>query len=827
MKNAFLKILSIFVVGCLFFSCDPSAGNNTNDDEQQQGTPGKNIKKNIDVKFDFSGAQALAKLEAKKDGSRAVINADDLGDLVKILANGSMENAITVGENCSLSDIVAIYKSPLEDSKDIFIVFNSESVLGYEQIIERNEWGTSEYSQEIRVGQLICLHEDGSITDILKKDDVSNSWNSHMSLRTESVTFDANGYLYFISSDNGDMIYQFDPKTNELVNMVAAVENTSYEKMQIDDEGQWIFVSGYRYTGSSSYFLRAIPISNPNGFVNIYYSSNSDGQISSNHWVYDAKNEIIYYITKNGNNSGLFKASKNKGFKDREYINYSVGSNFSDFLLEYYSVDEGIYSWTDSMKNENGEFCPQNVLSHIYAYFLYSDDQTGELIDMRKYVDIKFDKYASCEGVLHDVYELTKGKKNEDVFRALDTFEGLKTLYNLYNENTGYFDWDMDKQGYSHNFFADIMYEKDTDTLLVNSDDILFEYECMAEKRTVKGKDLFEPYKYSNGSFSNSYISTFLIYVVSGNPNVQMHYRFSSEFYDSFGNLDKKMVLDHLLNYCNITGSIDFSLKYFKDDEKYEDLYSELMNEDAIEWLSKDKNRMSLLKEYFDYYLSESCSPTLGNYDVELIMMDKSSCYFRLMDFISKTCYLSGTDKRAVTWNCNDPFNITYEISSWDNKGKLFINDNGLFYEYTNLADSNYSWSDNQKYYYIVQISDSEGRIIEMVNKLPLPDGYLIKSEKTSKYLILQYSLTDSNGAELGYHHIYSVEMANGLVTNCFDNVPNRNNLEVVSFNSAGDLLYYSAVRGTLVENGIVNLLTNEYNPLSVQRKMVAVYTFN
>ena len=186
MKKAFLRFLSIFVIGCLFFSCNPSTGNNSNDDDQQQEqqeivdipndgktkidkTPG--IKRNFGVKFDFSGAQALAKLEAKKEGSRAVTNADELGDLVKILTDGSMENAITVGENCSLSDIVAIYKSPLEDSKDIFIVFNGESVLGYEEVEKEYEWGgtyTDRY--EIRVGQLICLHEDSSIADILKKD---------------------------------------------------------------------------------------------------------------------------------------------------------------------------------------------------------------------------------------------------------------------------------------------------------------------------------------------------------------------------------------------------------------------------------------------------------------------------------------------------------------------------------------------------------------------------------------------------------------------------------------------------------------------------------
>ncbi len=64
------------------------------------------------VKFDFSNAKAIAKLESSSGTQRAVTNADELGDLVKILADGSMENAVTVDKNCSLSNIVAIYKSP-------------------------------------------------------------------------------------------------------------------------------------------------------------------------------------------------------------------------------------------------------------------------------------------------------------------------------------------------------------------------------------------------------------------------------------------------------------------------------------------------------------------------------------------------------------------------------------------------------------------------------------------------------------------------------------------------------------------------------------------
>ena len=163
MKKAFLRFISIFVIGCMFFSCNPSTGNNSNDDDQQQeqegassgsgeiktdtekddkqqdnktdeqeedpqtvvddktDEQGEDLQTVVDdkivepkqsrhygVTFDFEGAQAIAKLES--ENSRAAASARNLGDLVKIKSDGSMENAIIVEEDCSLSDIVSIYK---------------------------------------------------------------------------------------------------------------------------------------------------------------------------------------------------------------------------------------------------------------------------------------------------------------------------------------------------------------------------------------------------------------------------------------------------------------------------------------------------------------------------------------------------------------------------------------------------------------------------------------------------------------------------------------------------------------------------------------------
>ena len=868
MKKAILRYLSILVAGCLFFSCNPATGDNYEDEEQQQeqqesvekpnggktnsGTTDKDttdkettdaddgqedntpvVNRNIGINFNFTGAQALAKLESQTNGSRAAVNVDDLGDLVKIMADGSMENAITVGENCSLSDIVAIYKSPLEDSKDIFIVFNGESVLGYEEVEKQYEWGgTYIESHEIRVGQLICLHEDGSIADILKKDNPTDSWNTHMSLKTESVTFDANGNLYFISSDNGDMIYQYNPLSGELTKMVAAVEGTNYDKMQIDDEGQWIFVSGSRYVSSSSYFLRAIPITNPNSFVNIYYSSNSE--IGIHKWVYDNRNEVMYFIVNDGNKTGLFTASKNKGFKTKEFIGNQTKTCRDIYepkdLFKSFYVDSLDFKWNDL--DENYNFSPENLVNTIInglrTFWGYEKDTKAysNISLNRDDVDIRFDFFSGRTGKFELLYNLTKGKKNEELFEALDSWEGKAALYNIcYDEY--YNSRDSQDRGYLHNLLADIVYVKNTDILLCDYDEVVFSYydnydiSCdengnyiydeygnyvyeYKNLHEIRGSDLFSKNKF--GSYDEkSYIS--LVQGIDGNhPNTLCY-----EFLQSPAEL-----LNFFFSFCNVDGEKEFRLTAFKDDERYGALYSTLTNEEALEWLGENVERMSLfnlamgdMEKNNNNYISYIDS--YGSYSA------KEYCGYKdFIEFISKTCYLKGVESVALTWNMIEDFSISYVFYSWE-PGSLFVTPTGVYYEYT----------DNSTYYYLVQVSDESGHIIEKIKKVDLPPGKVVRSERNNERLVLQYSMMDSNGAELGYHHIYAVDLESGQVTNCFDNVPNRNNLEVVSFNSAGDLLYYSAVRGTSVENGIVNIATNEYNPLTVQRKMVAVYTFN
>ncbi len=627
MKRHISFIAATLVLGSLFFSCkfekDDDDGGSKQSSEVSSYLNGK-------VSFDFSGAKAFAKLEPASSSGRAATD-DELGDFVKILADGSMRNSITVADGGRLSEIRGVYKSPVESSNDVFVEFSGQSYLGYD---EKN--GIS-----INLGQLVCFHDDGSVSDILKLDDSSNGYDRYMYLQQGSVQFDVNGNLYFIAtsynntvysdgsagvSSDESVIYQFNPSTNEITEMVAAVGGTHYSKMQIDKNGQWIFVFGNRYSGSSTYFLRAIPISNPNNYVNVYYSSNSYYDIE---WVYDDNSETIYYVASDGNKSGLFTATKAGGFKDKAF--------------QRSNVDRG------------------------YKYY-YS-------------------------------------------------------------------------------------YGSESDRFVVNSYD---------------------------------------------NVNYTPNYSFNQDFYDN-DVLDSSKLLEYIFSFCDVEGEKEFRLTGFLEDSDLSSLYNaDLKDEEAIEWLASDSNRMySLYSKVFGYG---------GDYS-----------YF--MNFLAKTCFIKGTDTKATTWSVGD-YCIPYSGLK-----QLSANENGVFGIYTNTSNN---WGSTESpYFYIVHVADSQGNLIENQRKLDLPTGKVTNSQINSGILILKYALMDSNGSELGYHHIYAVDFDSGSVTNCFENVPNRNNLEVVSFSSAGDLLYYCAIRGTSVENGVVNISTNEYNPLSVSRKMVSVYTFD
>lgn len=219
------------------------------------GTSGTHITSQViksGLKFDFSNAKAIAAVDKENSGraaysinSRAATPDSSVDDspLLKILEDGKFESALTLADNANLANIKEIYKSPLEGSNDIFIVFDGTSSFYDEQVtVDENGNTVSSNSVYKTLGQLVCIHEDNTISDILKINDSENSydtWQNYLSLETDKgVMFDAAGNLYYMArkwNSSGDMsiVYKFDPKTNELTELTASVSGTNYSSFKI------------------------------------------------------------------------------------------------------------------------------------------------------------------------------------------------------------------------------------------------------------------------------------------------------------------------------------------------------------------------------------------------------------------------------------------------------------------------------------------------------------------------------------------------------------------------------------------------------------------
>ena len=775
------------------------------------GTSGTHITSQViksGLKFDFSNAKAIAAVDKENSGraaysinSRAATPDSSVDDspLLKILEDGKFESALTLADNANLANIKEIYKSPLEGSNDIFIVFDGTSSFYDEQVtVDENGNTISSDSVYKTLGQLVCIHEDNTIADILKIEGSTNpydTWQNYLSLETDKgVMFDAAGNLYYMArkwNSSGDMsiVYKFDPKTNEITELTASVSGTNYSSFKITKDGKIIFVQGSRYSsGSSATFLRAIPVDDPNNFSNIYYNSTDGSGLYS--WVYDEKNEVMYYVP---HNNGLYKAERSgDSFKSGNLIGTNTGSELN--AGRYFSSDS--INVADWRANENLRFIDdnENLIPENVARYIIEDCACGSSAKYGRLsiedVDIRFDVFKNIEGY-EDIYNATKGLKNAEAIKALDTFKLRNLFYDVFDYSHGYYGYTKNyiskSSAYKHNLLSDILYVKDSDTLLCNSD------EPINSSTEVKGTEYFDKtgdYYSKDGNisvFSTQSEQGFLS-IWDKNDNLV--------FKKSDGSIDYSVILKDAFSKCYTHGEKEFRLDTFKDDETYGALYSDLTDEAALEWIIEDDERLF----WFGNALYEEWD---GN---KYVSAKNFSDFF----------FIKGTDEPA--------YKQTKQSVSYSELKDYTVNSDGsLWGRYTNTTSS---YGSEDKYFYFVQITDSDGCLINDFNEVNLPAGKVSQTIENDGALYMKYSLLNSNGNESGFHQIYKVNFSDGAYVNMFKNVPNNEKLEVISYSVGAERLYYSAVRGTSVENGVVSTVTNEYNPLEITKKLSAIYTF-
>lgn len=275
------------------------------------------------------------------------------------------------------------------------------------------------------------------------------------------------------------------------------------------------------------------------------------------------------------------------------------------------------------------------------------------------------------------------------------------------------------------------------------------------------------------GGFTNK---TFIGKYVGGNP-----YDWFMDFFDDKITADS--LLSKIVNACYYGNDIEF--RYEPTD--YTDV-------EALEYIKDDEDGLGKwFRDQLDYYESRS-------WDVA--------------SFIGQYCYSKG-DSLSINERTNsNPFiYYVYYVGLSD-------------FSVTNTGVHGRFWSYFTNDLCLIHMADSRGNVVERVTKIEFPTGKKLDHLEHDGQLILRYALTDDFGNELGYHKLYSVYLDTGRIVDRFANVANRDSLEVISYNAGTDNLYFSAVRGTAVENKVVSLITNEADPLGVNRKILSVYAF-
>lgn len=325
MKKILSIILSLSISIVLFMSCS----NDSTPPVLPIIPPVSPTSLTAPVTFDFSNAKAIAHM-----GESSSRSAADSEEYVKILTDGTFEAAIKLTGTGSLAKVVGIYPSKT-NSGDVYVAFQENSNL-YSGFTPQS------------IGQLICVHSDGTFDDILKVGNNSNYYTNYLSLETKSVTFDKNGNVYFFAtaqydsngnwiSNAGQQIYQYKPTEKQLNKLVAAVDGTSYEKIQISEDSSLIFAQGRRYNNSTTtYFLRAIPVADAGNFVNICYGNNYIDPRYSN-WVYDDRNGKFFYYGAVGNVTGLHTFTRAENFNNDTIVAINAASAVPILFQKYFS----------------------------------------------------------------------------------------------------------------------------------------------------------------------------------------------------------------------------------------------------------------------------------------------------------------------------------------------------------------------------------------------------------------------------------------------------------------------------------------------------------
>lgn len=319
------------------------------------------------ISFKLSGASALGTGEQSSSASRSVISyaraasskekkekKDYSVSLLKIADDGSVKEAQTKDGELYMSPIKFIVKSPV--TKDVFVAYNNSS----HEI----------HSDTFLLSPLICIHSDGSYTNLLNKTDTYELNSYYQIDREKNLYIGSDGTAYFVGHDlyTFDLAcFKFDPKTKkrtELCTLTAPGAGSNYgvQQFMISKDGSYAYIGVTLNTDN-----------NDNRIIIVDTNTKTQTEIKDSNpqfWTYDKYTDALYVTVAFENTKKYSKDGTNP---------QTISSNY---YWDLFALEDGVYgSMTMSDKAILTNLTDSSKSPIEVAKSLFSSEDSTSFVD--------------------------------------------------------------------------------------------------------------------------------------------------------------------------------------------------------------------------------------------------------------------------------------------------------------------------------------------------------------------------------------------------------------------------------------------------------------
>lgn len=272
-------------------------------------------------------------------------------------------------------------------------------------------------------------------------------------------------------------------------------------------------------------------------------------------------------------------------------------------------------------------------------------------------------------------------------------------------------------------------------------------------------------------------------------------YKWRDEYLMEDGSPNCEVILNKFYSYC-VDGEKEFNLKNFQTISGFTDLYTDKVDEEAIEFLSTS-DKLRLMNDYAN---TNTYSGEEGGKKI-----------------IRNTCFKKGTDETAYNEDSSSGSYISWEFSNLKAMAKT---SKGIF-----GSVPGYQWNNGNSQYYnaFMKLFDENG----LFQMYTIPDSlkyYATEIQVAGDIMVFKNAVMNENGDETGSHTIQAFDASTSTFKDLFEKVDGAN-IEILSYSVGGGYVYFCGVQGLSLISGKIDMETKAYTPINSSKKMNQIIT--